>query len=133
MVAPPPARGTYEATILLTDDAEMRGLNRAWRGKDTPTNVLSFPSEDQPDFPGPLGDVVLAYETIGAEARNTGISFADHVSHLVIHGLLHLLGFDHVSDDEAERMEAIESAALAALGVADPYAEQGVRPAEVSS
>jgi probable rRNA maturation factor len=133
LVAPPPAHSPYEVSILLTDDGEMRELNRAWRGKDTPTNVLSFPSEDQPAGAGWLGDVVLAYETIRDEARNTGISFIDHVSHLVIHGLLHLLGFDHMSDDEAERMEAVERAALATLGIADPYAEQEVRPAEVSS
>jgi probable rRNA maturation factor len=131
LVASPRAQGTYEVTVLLTDDAEMRDLNRAWRGKDASTNVLSFPAEDKPAGPGPLGDIVLAYETIRNEARNTDIPLADHVSHLVIHGLLHLLGFDHISDEEAERMETLEKAALATLGIADPYAEEA-RPAEVS-
>ena len=132
LIAPPTAHGTYEVTVLLTDDAEIRDLNRAWRRKDTPTNVLAFPARDDPAMPGLLGDVVLAYETVSDEARNTGVAFDHHVSHLVIHGLLHLLGFDHISDDEAERMEALEGAALAKLGIADPYAEQEATPAEVS-
>ena len=109
----------------------MRDLNREWRGKDAPTNVLAFPAGDHTG-PGPLGDVVLAYETVSDEARNVGIAFADHASHLVIHGLLHLLGFDHINDDEAEWMESLERTALARLGIADPYAEQEATPAEVS-
>ena len=133
LIAPPSTQGTYEVTILLTDDAKMRTLNRAWRDKDAPTNVLSFPSSDTPPVPGALGDVVLAYETIRDEARSTGTAFTDHVSHLVIHGLLHLLGFDHMSDDEAARMEDLERGALASIGVADPYAEEEATPAEVSS
>ena len=132
LTAPPPGHGIYEVTILLTDDAEMRELNRAWRGKDAPTNVLSFPASDQLAEPGPLGDVVLAYETICDEAHKARISLADHVSHLVIHGLLHLLGRDHMDDDEAEQMEALERTALATLGITDPYAEQQDTPAEVS-
>jgi probable rRNA maturation factor len=131
LTAPPPAQGSYEITILLTNDAEMRDLNREWRGKDAPTNVLAFPAGDHTG-PGPLGDVVLAYETVSDEARNAGIAFADHASHLVIHGLLHLLGFDHINDDEAEWMESLERTALARLGIADPYAEQEATPAEVS-
>ena len=127
LTAPPPAQGSYEITILLTNDAEMRDLNRAWRGKDAPTNVLAFPAGDHTE-PGPLGDVVLAYETVSDEARNAGIAFADHVSHLVIHGVLHLLGFDHMDDDEAEWMESLERTALAKLGIADPYAEQEATP-----
>jgi probable rRNA maturation factor len=131
VIAPPTAHGAYEVTVLLTDDAEMRDLNRAWRRKDAPTNVLSFSAGDH-TAPGRLGDVVLAYETVSNEARNAGIAFADHVSHLVIHGLLHLLGFDHMNDDEAERMESLERTALARLGIADPYSEQEPTPAEVS-
>lgn len=131
--AAPPSRGTYEVSILLTDDEEMRALNRTWRGKDAPTNVLSFPAGDGPSEAGLLGDVALAYETTLNEARATNIALADHVAHLVVHGVLHLLGFDHMREDEAERMEAIESLALASLGIADPYAERdGARPAEVS-
>ena len=116
---PPPAR--YEVTIVLTDDAEMRTLNRTWRGKDKPTNVLSFPASDGPVAPGPLGDIVIAYETARGEASETGLALADHVSHLVIHGVLHLFGFDHMDEDEAERMEDLERKALASLGIADPY------------
>ena len=131
LIAPPRANGTYEVTIVLADDGEMRELNRAWRGKDASTNVLSFSADNKLAGPGRLGDVVLAYETVVGEARDSGIAFSSHVSHLVIHGLLHLLGFDHISDEEAERMETLEKAALATLGIADPCAEEA-RPAEVS-
>jgi probable rRNA maturation factor len=130
--APPEAQGAYQVIILLTDDAEIKELNRTWRGKDAPTNVLSFPGGDDPTDPRLLGDVVLAYETILQEARDSGIPFADHVQHLVVHGLLHLLGFDHMNDEEAERMENLERTALASIGIADPYAEERARPAEVS-
>jgi probable rRNA maturation factor len=130
--APHEAQGTYRVTILLTGDAEMKELNRTWRGKDAPTNVLSFPGGDDPTDPRLLGDVVLAYETILQEARDSGIPFADHVQHLVVHGLLHLLGFDHMNDEEAEQMENLERTALASIGIADPYAEERARPAEVS-
>jgi probable rRNA maturation factor len=123
--------GDYEVALLLTDDAEMRALNRTWRGKDAPTNVLSFPASAHVPAPGLLGDVVLAYETTAEEARTQGIALKDHVAHLVVHGVLHLIGFDHIEDAEAERMEAIERRALASLGIADPYAE-GQRLAEVS-
>jgi probable rRNA maturation factor len=121
--APALSPGTYEVTLLLTDDAEMRALNRTWRGKDAPTNVLSFPAGDAIAAPGLLGDVVLAYETTAAEARAQGIALEDHVAHLVVHGVLHLIGFDHLREAEAERMEAVERSALASLGIADPYAE----------
>jgi probable rRNA maturation factor len=121
-----PARPTpYEATILLTDDAEMRDLNRTWRGKDEPTNVLSFPAGDTPVEDGALGDVAIAYETAKAEADQAGIPLSDHVSHLVVHGVLHLLGFDHLDDAEADKMEDLEREALASLGIADPYAHGG--------
>ena len=119
----PPA--SYAATIVLTDDAEIRGLNRIWRGKDAPTNVLSFPAGDGPGETGPLGDIVIAYETALREADDEAIALADHVSHLVVHGVLHLLGFDHMQEDEAERMEDLERQALASLGIADPYRGEG--------
>jgi probable rRNA maturation factor len=123
---------TYQVTLVLTDDGEMRTLNRTWRGKDTPTNVLSFPSGEI-GASGFLGDVVLAHETTRKEAGEQGIALQDHVSHLVVHGVLHLLGFDHTEDEAAERMETLERAALAALGIGDPYAEErGSRRAEVS-
>jgi probable rRNA maturation factor len=122
--APPLPAGDYELTILLTSDDELGALNRTWRGKDAPTNVLSFPAHDVLSGPGLLGDIALAYETIRDEARERGLSLADHVSHLVVHGVLHLLGFDHANDAEAERMEAFERKALASLGIADPYADQ---------
>jgi probable rRNA maturation factor len=122
--APPRRKGAYHLTLALTDDAEMRALNRTWRGKDVPSNVLSFTagkSIGEQDF---LGDVVLAYETTLKEAREQNIALADHVSHLVVHGVLHLLGFDHADDAEAERMENLERKALVFLGIADPYRER---------
>ncbi|HEX2446957.1 MAG TPA: rRNA maturation RNase YbeY [Methyloceanibacter sp.] len=125
-------RGRYQATLLLTDDHEMRELNRTWRGKDAATNVLSFPAEEKIAEPGFLGDVVLAYETTAKEAREQGITLQDHIAHLVVHGVLHLLGFDHTQDEEAERMESVERRALASLGIADPYAHEKADFAEVS-
>jgi len=135
--APPSSPGTYGVSILLTDDEEMRALNRTWRGKDAATNVLSFPAGDTlacgESEPGLLGDVALAYETTLKEAQAAGIALSDHAAHLVMHGVLHLLGFDHIEEDEAERMETLERQALASLGIADPYAERdGARPGEVS-
>jgi probable rRNA maturation factor len=115
-----------DVVILLTDDAEVKTLNARHRGKDQPTNVLSFPGADMP-LPGQarhLGDLVLAYETCTAEAEQQGKSLADHLSHLTVHGVLHLLGRDHEDDAEAEAMEAAERAILASLGVADPYRAQ---------
>lgn len=113
-----------EIALVLTDDAEMRMLNRTWRGKDTPTNVLSFRAGESLGDTEFLGDVVVAYETAMKEACEDNLTFPDHVSHLVVHGILHLIGFDHEGDSDAELMEAIESKALAALGIADPYAEE---------
>jgi probable rRNA maturation factor len=121
--APPLPAGAYQVTLVLTDDAEMRALNRTWRGKDAATNVLSFPAHEKVKGPGLLGDVVIAFETISKEARAQHVSFDDHVAHLVVHGVLHLIGLDHLEDAEAERMEAIERTALASLGIADPYAD----------
>jgi probable rRNA maturation factor len=112
--------------VVLTDDFEQRALNRTWRGRDSPTNVLSFALGD-PAAPAPsgapvlLGDVVLAFETIAREAAEGGKTMPDHLRHLVVHGVLHLLGFDHESDAEAAVMEGRESAILAALGVPAPY------------
>ena len=113
-VAPP-----GDVVILLTDDETVRDLNGRFRGKDRPTNVLSFPP---PENARPhLGDIVLAYGVCAAEAREQGKPFADHLSHLVIHGILHLMGHDHEAEDEAEAMEAQERMLLAALGIPDPY------------
>lgn len=118
-------KGAAELSILLTDDAEQRALNQQWRGKDSSTNVLSFP-QIEPFAPviGILGDITLARETLEREAAEQGISFPDHFRHLVVHGFLHILGYDHLTDDEAEQMESLETAILAKLGIADPYAEQ---------
>lgn len=120
-----PETATCSLTIVLTDDAEMAALNRTWRGKDAPTNVLSFPSGDAPGDPGALGDIVIAHETTRREADDDNISLGDHVCHLVVHGVLHLLGLDHLQDAEAERMEALETRALASIGIADPYEGDG--------
>jgi probable rRNA maturation factor len=112
--------------LVLTDDQEQRQLNRAWRGKDVPTNVLAFPVEDHATPPPPgapmlLGDVVLAFETVAREAAVQRKPLADHLRHLVVHGVLHLLGFDHQGESEAAIMEAREIAILRGLGVPDPY------------
>ena len=112
-------------SLCLTDDAEVRALNARWRGLDKPTNVLSFPAapaERMREAPL-LGDIALAYETLAREAEKSGASLADHYRHLVAHGFLHLIGYDHQTDEEAERMEALEKRILARLGVADPYAD----------
>lgn len=116
--------GTAELSILLSDDAEMRVLNRDYRGKDKPTNVLSFPAgdEDAVGRPWLMGDVVLALETIEREAATQSKPLADHLSHLTVHGVLHLLGHDHESETQAAAMEALETEILHGLGVADPYA-----------
>lgn len=109
-----------EMALLLTDDAEMRILNRTWRSKDAPTNVLSFPA---PEGFGVLGDVAMARETVEREALAQGKRPADHAAHLLAHGFLHLLGHDHQADDEAEAMESLERVICAALGLADPYGD----------
>jgi probable rRNA maturation factor len=124
--AAPAGHRNDEATIVLTNDAETRVLNRTYRGKDAPTNVLSFPAGSVPgaEEPLPLGDVVLSAETVEREADEQSISSADHATHLVVHGMLHLLGFDHEEDAQAECMERMEIEILAGLGIADPYAER---------
>jgi probable rRNA maturation factor len=118
------ASGPVELGIVLADDALVRSLNREWRGQNKPTNVLSFPTSGAPRARGApmlLGDVVLAFETIAAEAKAQDRALADHLAHLVVHGVLHLMGFDHERVAEAERMEALEAAVLSRLGIADPY------------
>lgn len=114
-----------ELSLLLTDDASIRLLNRDHRGIDKPTNVLSFPQEDpEADAYGPLlGDIVVAHETVAREAVEEDISFRDHFLHMIVHGFLHLVGYDHMNDDEAGEMEGLETAILARLGIADPYAD----------
>lgn len=115
-----------EVSLLFTDDAAIRKLNAQWRDKDKPTNVLSFPGSDpQGDVYGPLlGDIVFAQETIVREADEMGIEFPDHLSHLIVHGLLHLFDYDHQENDEAELMESLEKAILASIGIDDPYSDR---------
>jgi len=113
-----------ELSIVLGDDPLLRRLNRQWRGKDKPTNVLAFPADDgmaRSGAPLLLGDVILAFGTVAGEAATQGKTLAAHLSHLVIHGVLHLLGFDHEEAAAATRMEALETAVLAGIGIADPY------------
>lgn len=115
-----------EASVHLITDAEISALNAQWRGKDAPTNVLSFPAAD-PARVGEsklIGDILIAFETVVREAEEEGKTLSDHFRHLVIHGFLHLLGYDHTEEAQAEAMEALETRALARLGVADPYAER---------
>jgi len=119
--------GPLSLSLVLADDARVRALNRDYRGTDKPTNVLAFAAleGETPDLPGEpveLGDVVIALETVLAEAREQGKAAADHLTHLTVHGTLHLLGFDHQDETEAEAMEGLEVRVLAGLGVADPYA-----------
>lgn len=127
-----------EVCLVFTSDAEVAGLNSQWRGKDGPTNVLSFPAGDDEEFKEDceevgdvmdadggadrvLGDVILAFETIAREAEEQGKTFRNHTAHLLVHGVLHLLGYDHQTDEEAEQMETIESRVLASAGIADPW------------
>ena len=125
-----------EASVVLSSDARIKALNAAWRGKDEATNVLAFPATDVPQAgaAGPsqppliIGDVIIAFETTVAEARVEGKDVGDHLSHLVVHGMLHLLGYDHEADDEADEMESLEVAVLASVGVADPYAAVSINP-----
>ncbi|MGP1394071.1 MAG: rRNA maturation RNase YbeY [Inquilinaceae bacterium] len=133
--------GALEIGVLLTDDRAVRDLNRAYRGVDRPTNVLSFPmagpmigppltestATTDPSPPAPpeapimLGDIAMAFETVAAEARTEGKTPRDHLYHLLVHGVLHLLGYDHETDQDAERMERLEARIVARFGIADPY------------
>jgi probable rRNA maturation factor len=117
-------------SLLFTCDAEVHALNREWRGRDKPTNVLSFPMLERVELEGlaaqgppvMLGDIALAHETCAREASEKGVTLEAHAAHLIVHGLLHLAGHDHVdSDEQAEAMEALETRILAKLGIADPY------------
>jgi probable rRNA maturation factor len=123
-----------EVSVLFTNDARMADLNAAWRGKAGPTNVLSFPAPALPSSPEAtvsIGDIVLGCETVTKEAAQMHLTLADHISHLFVHGLLHLIGFDHDDDREAVAMEQLETAILAKLGIADPYA--GSEPELIST
>ncbi len=127
----------YEIALLAADDARIAALNAAFRGRDAPTNVLSWPSEERapptpgarpappapgtPDDPEPLGDIALAWETCAAEAEAYGRPLAHHVSHLLVHGTLHLLGYDHETAEDALTMETIEIEVLAGMGLPNPY------------
>ena len=113
-----------ELAVVLTDDAAIRALNRDWRGKDAATNVLSFPAKEaRPDRRAPrlLGDIVIAYETVAREAAAEGKPFMHHLAHLAVHGFLHLVGYDHEANEDADAMERLEIAILARLDVPDPY------------
>jgi probable rRNA maturation factor len=122
--------GEAELAVMLTDDAGIRTLNSNWRGVDKPTNVLSFPAL-QPsgrggldDAPRMLGDIAIAYQTTRKEADDEQKPFDNHLSHLAVHGFLHLIGYDHEKDDDAETMETLEAEILAQLGIPDPYADR---------
>ena len=121
--------GDAELAIMLTDDKGIRTLNSNWRGIDKPTNVLAFPAL-QPaagapeDAPRMLGDIAIAYQTTRKEADDEQKPFDHHLSHLAVHGFLHLIGYDHEKDDDAEAMESLEQEILAQLGIPDPYADR---------
>ena len=130
---------TIEVGVRLVDDGTIQGLNRDWRGRDKPTNVLSFPLGDpapvddpaligDPDWPWLIGDIVMSFDTMKAEAERDGKTLERHVAHLAIHAALHLIGHDHEDEAEAEAMEAAEVKLLAGLGIPDPYANSGDSP-----
>jgi probable rRNA maturation factor len=115
-----------DVSLCLADDETLRGLNSRWRGIDKPTNVLSFPAAPLGFHGDPtmLGDIALAYETLEREAQDLGVPLPNHYRHLLAHGFLHLIGYDHETDAEAERMEALETRILMRLGAGDPYARE---------
>ena len=118
-----------DLSLLFTDDAAIRAINAQWRGQDKPTNVLSFPAFPLApgDMPGPmLGDIILAQETLQREAAELGKPFDAHLTHLLVHGFLHLFGYDHMETDEAEEMEGLETRILGELGLSDPYGDDPV-------
>lgn len=127
--------GACELAVMLTDDAGIQTLNANWRGIDKPTNVLSFPALPPTgtlalgDPPRTLGDIAIAYQTTRREADDEGKLFAAHLTHLAIHGYLHLVGYDHENEADAEDMEQLERDILATLGVADPYSDSSGDPA----
>ncbi|KQS81136.1 rRNA maturation factor [Rhizobium sp. Leaf384] len=115
-----------ELSLVFTSDADIRSINAEWRGQDKPTNVLSFPAfpVTPGSMPGPmLGDIVLAWETLVRESADLGKPFDDHLTHLLVHGFLHLFGYDHLETAEAERMEQLETRILSGLGISDPYGD----------
>ena len=122
--------GEAELAVMLTDDSGIRTLNSNWRGIDKPTNVLSFPALQSEgarkpgDAPQMLGDIAIAFETVRREADEEAKPFDHHLSHLAVHGFLHLIGYDHEDDADADEMEALETEILAQLGIPDPYADR---------
>ncbi len=116
-------RDGAEVSLLFCDDARIRVLNREFRGFDKATNVLSFPGPEPLQEAHALGDIAIAYETVAREAREQGKTLQQHLCHMIVHGFLHLLGYDHEDDDEAETMEAMEVQILGRLGIDDPYKE----------
>lgn len=135
-VEPALANDRLSASLLFTTDAEVRGLNSAWRGKDAATNVLSFPMLTRAELlalapqggPALLGDIALAFDTCAREAAELGLALRDHAAHLIVHGLLHLAGHDHGEDRAATAMENLEIKALAQMGIADPYEARDREP-----
>ncbi len=129
-----------EAAIVLADDEFVAGLNQQYREREGATNVLSFAAADSdmppqalPGMPAMLGDVIVAREITEREAVSAGISIEHHLRHLIVHGMLHLLGFDHMTDEEAAEMESLETAILGEMGIRDPYGQEVVGPAEPKS
>ncbi len=120
-----------ELGVVFADDARVQALNRDYRRMDVPTNVLAFENVDPPPpgEPWQLGDVIMAFETCRTEAAGRGIALADHAAHLVVHGVLHLFGYDHLDDGDARRMEGLETRVLSTLGIDDPY-DGGVAPGQ---
>ena len=120
-----------EVSILLTDDSAVQALNREWRGLDKPTNVLSFPAPKMPTMAGvaasspTLGDIVIAYETLQRECQDEDREFLHHLTHLTVHGFLHLIGYDHQTDAQADEMEGIESKIMIAMNLPDPWLHLG--------
>lgn len=118
--------GPLEVSVLLTDDAQQQALNKQWRGMDKSTNVLSFPQfEPFADMSGLIGDISMAYETVAREAAELGKPLEEHFTHLLVHGVLHIVGYDHENEAEALEMEGLETLILGELGLADPYADAG--------
>lgn len=131
--AAPKGTGPWTLTVLLADDAELKALNRDFRGKAKPTNVLSFPAGDavpaRRQEPVNLGDIAIALTVTAGESRKQGKRLADHLAHLTVHGVLHLFGYDHLDDRQADDMEGLERAVLARQGISDPYLLRPARKA----